>query len=365
MSALPPLMNIDRFIEKYDLDCTEGRAIDSFFVCLVLNVLHVPRRFANALDMVTYNPLLWLALAKDAAHLHDVPTEQRVVAEFAPDADCPFHRLYSYRYDQPQAVAKEALVACIECAMPATTTAQMANRYSNHADVARSQAWVKACQEAFAPSTLIAEGRVENTTVEQVIVLARKGAGCVLCGTPATGYVGSTVGYPASILYIANTCHEHQEVAKRSPTMLHFIMELFAIGLDLGRLLKTPAIPPEAMTLLETTLSNELEAVLVNKTAKGDQTTPTFRRHSGFKIILRLKTLMNYGYMIDTPDGIPYRRIDAAPDHPDIPFFPDHIHLAPKKDNADVVSSFTYGFPLLDLPVIKRLLQEGEKAFAK
>ena len=72
---------------------------------------------------------------------------------------------------------------------------------------------------------------------------------------------------------------------------------------------------------------------------------------------------MDYGYMIDKPNGKPYRRIDSAPDHPDIPFFPDHIHLKPKKDNSNVISSFTYGFPLLDLPLIKKLVEEGEREF--
>ena len=67
--------------------------------------------------------------------------------------------------------------------------------------------------------------------------------------------------------------------------------------------------------------------------------------------------------MINRPNGKPYRRIDSAPDHSNIPFFPDHVHLQPGKDNSDVVSSYTYGIPLLDLPIIKKLVEQGEEEF--
>ncbi|WP_438332247.1 hypothetical protein [Burkholderia pseudomallei] len=357
------LLNIDSTIEAYGLEFTQGRHVDSFFICLLFNALDVPRRFTNAFEMITHNPSLWLTLAKDAARLHDVSSEKTLVAEFSPDAEFPFYRLYGYRYGHPHAVPSEALRSVLARAMVIATARQLAIRYNDRIDMQRSEAWVNELKKALAPSTLIAEGRVQNTTVAKVYVLYRKAAGCVLCGAEATGYVGSTVAGPSSILYIANTCQAHQEVAKKFPSVLHFIFELFELGLDLGSILKTDTIPTQVMSLIQATLSHELDASPIGSITKGDQTTLTFQRRSGFRIILRLKTLMNYAYMIDAPDGTPYRRIDAAPDHPDIPFFPDHIHLAPRRDNSDVVSSFTYGFPLLDLPLIKRLLHEGEQAF--
>ncbi len=355
------MINIDSMVEHHNLQSATGYTIDSFFCCLILNIMHIPRQFFNAIDMTTKNPLLWAILANDATCILDMSSDQRLIAEFAPNADCPFYRLYSYRYDGPQFVAKEALVAYVDRTSSNISLEDMYVKYTNHTEVTLSQAWVTKLQQAFAPSNLIAEGRIENTTVKKTIIVARKNSGCVLCGMPAMGYVSSTVGYPKSILYIAHTCQIHQETAKKSPTILHFIMALFSINVDVGQLIKSSTIPQEVMTLLENTLCDELEVALIRKATNRDQTTLTFQRSSGFQIILRLKALMNYAYMINTPNGTPYRRIDAAPDHLNIPFFPDHIHLAPKKDNAKVISSYTYGFPLLDFPLIKRLLHEGER----
>lgn len=359
-----PIIEIDTTIDAYGLEFAEGGQVDSFFVCILFNALEIPRRFANAFEMVTQNPYLWMMIANSAKAIYDLAAENTLISEFSPDEDFPFHRLYCYRYGRDGAVAKEALASMVSNRILTKSVSELLTRYSDACDTQRSTAWVTKLQSELSPSTLVAEGRIQNTTAEKVVVLYRKAAGCVICGQKAKGFFGSTVGWPTSILYIANTCEAHQLLAKQFPTILHFVFDLFQLGLDIGTVIKHDAIPANVLSILGPVIERELCAKLINTATKGSQTTLTFKRSSGFHIILRLRTLMNYGYMLDYPDGTPYRRIDSAPDHPDIPFFPDHLHLSPGKDNSNVVSSYTYGFPLLDLPAIKKLLLSGEAEYA-
>lgn len=93
-----------------------------------------------------------------------------------------------------------------------------------------------------------------------------------------------------------------------------------------------------------------------------DEFVLTFQRKSGVTIILRLHTFMDYGYMINKPNGEHFQRIDSAPDHKEIEFFPDHLHRTIKKgEKPDVESSYTFGFPILDLPAIKNIILTLEK----
>lgn len=42
-------------------------------------------------------------------------------------------------------------------------------------------------------------------------------------------------------------------------------------------------------------------------------------------------------------------RADSAPDHRELPFFPDHEHSKPDRKGDVTAPSFLYGNPLLDL----------------
>ena len=360
-----PMIGIDSTVDEYGIEFTRGEHVDSFFVCWSFNFLEVPRRYFTAFELVSLNPYLWLMLAKDAAVTYELPDEQILVAEYGPDDNSPFHRLYCYRLSFQGAAPREALVAQLGRTVKTISFPEIAGRYGAHATVASVEKWIVALKKALQPTTRVAEGRIENTTVEKTVILYRQAAGCVICGQSATNFVGSTVGYGQSMLYIANTCAAHQEVAKTHPSVLHFVFSLFQIGLDLGKVIKFERIPDPVIEAIISEVISGLGVVHEKSIKNGEETTLTFFRDSGFRVILRLNTLMDYGYMIDKPDGTPYRRIDSAPDHPDIFFFPDHIHFKPKKDNSDVASSFTYGFPLLDLPVVKKLVEEGEAELEK
>ncbi len=310
------MIRIDTTIDNYGLEFTEGEQVDSFFVCFLFNALEVQRRFVNAFELVTQNPSLWIMTANGAKAVFDLATEKILVSEFSPSEDFPFHRLYCYRYGLEGAVPKEALASMVSNRPKASSVSELLERYADPNDIQRSNAWESELKDALSPSTLIAEGRLQNTTVEKVIVLYRKAAGCVLCGGKAKGFVGSTVGWPTSVLYIANTCEAHRLLAKQFPTILHFVFDLFQINLDLGTIIKHENIPKNVLVILGQVIERELCAKLIRTSAKGTQTTLSFERDSGFRVILRLQTLMNYGYMLDYPDGTPYRRIDSAPDIP-------------------------------------------------
>ncbi|WP_460059375.1 toxin-antitoxin system TumE family protein [Pseudomonas sp. S2_A05] len=64
---------------------------------------------------------------------------------------------------------------------------------------------------------------------------------------------------------------------------------------------------------------------------------------------------MDYAYML-YPAGASKEiyRDDSAPDHPDLPFFPDHEHERPSKKRGDR-TKLPYGNPLLDLKPLQRL----------
>lgn len=51
-------------------------------------------------------------------------------------------------------------------------------------------------------------------------------------------------------------------------------------------------------------------------------------------------------------------RADSAPDHLDLPFFPDHDHSRPYKKSDSTAPSFLYGNPLFDFKRLRGIGQE-------
>ena len=352
-------------IEAYGSTLSTGRQIDSFFVAQSTNFLSIPRRFFTAFELITSNPYLWLMIARDAQVVHNIEDECLLVADYTAVEHLPLSRLYCYRYGESPAPSKEALLAQQPIDARTSTAAELLRQLCKPERVASIMQWTQQLTEALAPSSMLADGRLKNTAVKKTFVLYRATGGCVICGTGATGNVSSTTYEPACALYIAHTCKEHQELASKFPSVLHFVHSLLQLQLDLGTVFKSNSVPESLIEPLCEIIAHEIECTPLPPARKGDQFTLTFTRKSGFRLLLRLRTLLNYAYLIFSPDGTQLKRIDSAPDHPHLPCFPDHLHLAPIEDNANVVSSFTYGFPLLDLPLIARLLSEAETGYAK
>jgi hypothetical protein len=85
--------------------------------------------------------------------------------------------------------------------------------------------------------------------------------------------------------------------------------------------------------------------------------TITAVRPSGFRIIARLQSDGDYAYIIQNVNGAVIAKVDRA-DHHNVPYGPDHLHRSPIENNKDVVPSFTYGLPSLDLQIIRRVLEQ-------
>ena len=161
------MLEIDSIIQEQGLEFSNGEHIDSFFVCLLLNILDIPRRFYTASEMVTKNPYLWQTLANSASSVYELPGEGILLAEYGPDTNTPFYRLYCYRYMENNAVAKEALATQVSCKIKTISISGMHDKYNDYRHTEKVKRWVANLESALYPTTMVAEGRLENTTVEK------------------------------------------------------------------------------------------------------------------------------------------------------------------------------------------------------
>lgn len=351
------MINIDSLAETYEFNIINGNHIDSFIAFWLYNFLNTNRRFPAIFELVTANVNLWRIIAKDASAIFKY--NEMIVAEFTPTSDLPFYRFYGYNY-----MKKSVSIETVLSGLSIKISTLNFNKYVDAALIDKIKSWVAKMEKDLFPSTTIAKGRIENTAVDKTIILYRQPNGCVICGKKATGYVSSTLMREKAVFLVANTCSEDQELAKEHPSFLHFISELFEMGIDLQSNEMKAKMSNEIIDLLSQEIKEALNVSMLSKiyNAVRDETTLTFVRETGFKIILRLRTLMDYGYMINKPNGKQFQRIDSAPDHKNIDFFPDHLHRTFTKigKKHDVESSYTYGFPLLDLPAITKMLVRAE-----
>ncbi|MCR6632605.1 MAG: hypothetical protein NVV74_22595 [Magnetospirillum sp.] len=194
------------------------------------------------------------------------------------------------------------------------------------------------------------DGRLESSFVERGIILSS--VGCIICGNDA-GLAISTIGYEEALMIGFYLCPSHLgEARAKSETFIHYIFD--ALGATFP--INTLPPPPDFLVVAA-------RHVLINQFAchieKHTNCTITGICPSGFKIIMRVNSVDDYAYMIFSPDGAQIARIDCA-EHHDIPYGPDHMHIAPEVDNKNVVPSFTYGIPLADIKAIRRILDDNK-----
>ncbi len=358
------MLNFDDFIDEYNLYNSSGEDLDFIFRVWIFRIIDYPREFEIVFSTTTENPFIWQTLANEADYVFE--QEGFFAAEYKPTEDYPFYRVYLYNFTKKGALSLEAISSTLTCDIHTFQTYQLHFRYKDSSLTENFKKWETDIKEQFAPLIDIATGRIDNTKIEQAILLNRQPSGCVVCGSKATGYISTVLMQNNAIFIIANTCDEHQELAKKNPSFLHFLSTLFYMGIDLSSIDMQSKIDEKIIDLICDEIEMDIECTLVKNSyneAK-DEFVLTFERESGVKIILRLHTLMDYGYMVNKPDGKPFQRIDSAPDHKDIKFFPDHLHKTiTKNKKPDVESSYTFGFPLLDLPAIKRMVEKLELEF--
>lgn len=357
------MIKIDSLIKEYNLYHSSGKDIDLILKIFLFTLKDIKRQYQIIFDMVTFNPQLWIKFAKDADEVYE--KEKCLIAEYKPCKEYPFYRIYCYRYTEEGALAKEAFINFLGKELKTIDNFILYNRYNDKEIEKQYILWEEKFTKRLSALTTLANGRIDNTKIEQTIIIDRQPSGCVVCGQKATGYISTVLMHEKVIFMVAHTCDEHQQLAQDHPSFLHFLSKLFQMGIDFPTLNMQNKINNDLINLLSSELQRELQCKL-NKPIKYNETkdefTLTFQKDNGIFIILRLHTLMDYAYMINTPNGKPYQRIDSAPDHQNIQFFPDHLHKTIKKNNKpDVESSYTLGFPLLDIPALQKMINKLEQ----
>jgi len=357
------MIKLDDFIKHYNLYHSSGEDIDFIWKIFLFTLKDIERQYKIVFEIITSNPKLWLKLAIDADEVFE--KENLLIAEYQPCEEYPFYRIYCYRYNEKGALSKEAFLPYINNDLETIKTSNLYYRYNDIKINAQYNLWEEKLSKRFSGLINLSNGRIDNTKIENTIIIDRQPNGCIVCGKKATGYISTIIMQEKAIFIIAHTCYEHQELAQEHPSFLHFLSKLFQLGIDFSTLNMQNKIEQKIINLISYELQRELGCGLIKSPVYSkdkDEYTVTFKRDTGVIIILRLHTLMDYAYMVNKPNGKQFQRIDSAPDHKDIQFFPDHLHktFTKKGKKHDVESSYTVGFPLLDVPSIQKMINKLE-----
>jgi hypothetical protein len=212
----------------------------------------------------------------------------------------------------------------------------------------RTVEYCSAQQKKNAGFAGLVDGRLAATFLEQAVLFNSEG--CMLCGKDAD-FVTTTIGDGAGEGMIVGfyICSNH--AAEKPDTFFDFL------GNKFGHRVSREVIKPSKEFLLGAA-ANFFQTQLDCK-VEINKSTITATRPSGFRIIARLGDRGDYAYVFLDAKGREVTRIDNS-DHHNVSYGPDHRHLQPGKDNKNVVSSFTYGFPPVDTKIIRRILAENE-----
>jgi hypothetical protein len=199
------------------------------------------------------------------------------------------------------------------------------------------------------------DGRIKNTAVEQGMWLSSDG-NCLVCGDRTDRMSTATVIGKTGMMIGLQLCQRHEAEAQNHSTLLEFISIKMRVPAPFLSGAKVTLHSDITISMSCDAISNELDCEI----EKVEANTITALRKSGFRIILRQDGLTNYAYNIQDPNRLPISRIDSA-NHHNVEYGPDHLHRNLSKSKKNIVEpSFTYGFAIADLKVIKQLVEEAE-----
>lgn len=210
----------------------------------------------------------------------------------------------------------------------------------------------------------LAQGRSQNTIVGQTEYFQTDG--CFICREKVVQLISATIATDTAQSMQFLLCDKHSKEALSSDSVLNYIARNVGLKppIDVAPLdLKTnKEYFQEAEALIKDNLGCDIE-----KVSHSDRTITAVRRESGLRVIIRLHSEQKpgYAYMLNLPEGPQVSRIDEAPDHPDVDFFPDHRHTTLPKNNKYAVPSFTTGHIRLDLPAIIEEIVRIESSLPK
>ena len=197
------------------------------------------------------------------------------------------------------------------------------------------------------------DGRKENTITDSGMYFSNNG-GCLVCGENREQLISTTVSGDKGVLFAFDLCKKHGEECAKNHSNLDYFCSVFGQQ----PLFEKKELSREGVIhLVKNMLVNDLCCTIDKVT---EDTITATRIKSQFKLVLRLTSEMDYGYMIFEPNHKEdVARFDSAKHH-DVAYGPDHLHKNLKNKGDSPISSFTTGFPLLDKVIIKKVLEEKE-----
>tara|TARA_A100000171_G_C2138699_1_gene152692 strand:+ start:2459 stop:3499 length:1041 start_codon:yes stop_codon:yes gene_type:complete len=194
------------------------------------------------------------------------------------------------------------------------------------------------------------KGRINSTSVDQGFYLKTKN--CIVCGEETSTLASGTMAHKVSGVMIGfHLCENHFTEAQASDSFLSYLYAKWNLNLSVTtRSLSTEENIFYTLLILENELECEVFGINGN-------TITAVRKTSAFKVILRLDSITDYGYMIFNKEGKQLARFDTA-NHHDVEYGPDHVH--PDLSQKKVESSFTTGLPELDYKSILRVIEYFE-----
>ncbi|MDZ4019281.1 hypothetical protein [Pseudomonas sichuanensis] len=352
------LFNLDSLLDQMEGPITEYSRIDLFISAISFrNFDFVERRLSFARENVTYKFEIWSLLAEAAPLKYWIKDKKEGVLIYPQSDFCGCVRTYRYRgspFDVKAMHPDWVTVADTRTLYSILDTPSAHSIYDS---------WHQWMTSTTKEATDLAEGRFANTTVGRSLILSSLGK-CLACEAPAISSARTTIAnVPGSgTLIQLPLCGEHLEQAKQHPNVLKFLGTLFSMSIDLPRLARSVFIPDELIPHVHDIVAEELGGIAVSAEKRENGWHLKIDLPHGWWWLIRLKSLTNYSYMLFSPsEKKQVYRADSAPDHYDLPFFPDHEHARPDRKSDVRSPSFMYGNPFFDF---KRLRQVSDERMA-
>ncbi|MBU1657429.1 hypothetical protein KKG72_00035 [bacterium] len=213
------------------------------------------------------------------------------------------------------------------------------------------------------------DGRRSNTTLKGTMLLNSKH--CLSCRDALADYQVSTTMATSdkSMMMLYNVCPKCLDLAKNfNGSNIEFLLN--SLGVNNESFKSEEVSDEELFKRTVKFFKNNLKCKNITYTIKKGQYEISAFRKSGIKIIFRMQGAnqkkISYAYMLYDKKNNSKQlvRYDSADHHNNkLTSAPDHIHYNLEENNNDVQSSFLTGFLDLDLPEIKRKIQELEQSY--
>ncbi|NWK80302.1 DUF6516 family protein [Aquitalea sp. LB_tupeE] len=347
-------MKINELIQVCFEHGLNGRDTDTCVKAIAVNFLE-PAKPVVTIEMSKLADLLRMMRTADSAHAYVAGGVFHFNALFKHSKEFPAPRIYFMKGKDLLEVNKiGTYLQSNGITLPPVHDGHLATLLDDKDYPNRFQAWHARREEDVAPFRGLLDGRVKNTAVEKGMWLS-SGGGCLVCGNKTELMSTTTLIAKSGLMIGLQLCEHHENETKDHTSLLNYIAN--KMGIPAPLLVDAKIHHHDNRTI---TISCEAIKVELDCTIEVKEKTITALRKSGFRIILRQDSLSDYAYNIQDPTKKQISRIDSA-NHHKVAYGPDHIHRSLTKSKKNKVeSSFTYGFAIADLKIIRKLVEDAE-----